>query len=244
MKPFNQSNNIVAQKYQIINTLGEGGSGITYLAQDLQNNKIVALKALSLHRMTDWKAIELFEREAKILAQLNHPAIPDYLEYFDDDTNGEKHFYIAQQLAPGKSLAKLVEENWRTNEQQIKNIAKQILEILIYLHSLTPSVTHRDIKPQNIIYDNKKVFLVDFGAVQDTYYSTFMRGSTVVGNLRLHGSRAVSRKSRTRNRFIWFRCNIIIFADTSLPRRFSYGWFKNRLSQSNKGIRGFCRLAG
>lgn len=176
------SNNIVAQRYRIINTLGEGGSGITYLAQDFQNNKNVALKALSLHRINDWKALELFEREAKILAQLNHPAIPDYLEYFDAETNGEKHFYIAQQLAPGDSLAKLVENNWRTNEQQIKDIAKQILEILIYLHSLKPPVTHRDIKPQNIIRDkNGKVFLVDFGAVQDTYYSTFMRGSTVVG---------------------------------------------------------------
>ncbi|MGB3639516.1 MAG: ankyrin repeat domain-containing protein [Rivularia sp. (in: cyanobacteria)] len=129
-----------------------------------------------------WKAMELFEREAKILAQLNHRAIPDYLEYFDVDTDGEKYFYIAQQLAPGDSLAKLVENNWRTNEQQIKDIAKQILEILIYLHSLTPAVTHRDIKPQNIIRNkDEKVFLVDFGAVQDTYYSTFMRGSTVVG---------------------------------------------------------------
>ncbi len=181
MRSPHQPDNIIAQKYRIINILGEGGSGITYLAENLQNNKTVALKALSLHRMTDWKAMELFEREAKILAQLNHRAIPDYLEYFDVDTDGEKHFYIAQQLAPGDSLAKLVENNWRTNEQQIKNIAKQILEILIYLHSLTPPVTHRDIKPQNIIYDNEKVFLVDFGAVQDTYYNTFMRGSTVVG---------------------------------------------------------------
>ncbi|BAY86527.1 serine/threonine protein kinase [Calothrix parasitica NIES-267] len=182
MEPLHQPNNIIAQKYKIISTLGEGGSGITYLAQDLQNNQNVALKALSLHRMTDWKAMELFEREAKILAQLNHPAIPDYLEYFDAEIDGEKYFYIAQQLAPGKSLAKLVEENFRTNEQQIKDIAKQILEILIYLHSQTPAVVHRDIKPQNIIYDKDgKVFLVDFGAVQDTYYSTFMRGSTVVG---------------------------------------------------------------
>ncbi|MEM6401556.1 MAG: serine/threonine-protein kinase, partial [Cyanobacteria bacterium P01_D01_bin.116] len=163
MEPLHQPNNIIAQKYQIINTLGEGGSGITYLAQDLQNNKTVALKALSLHRINDWKAMELFEREAKILAQLNHPAIPDYLEYFDAETNGEKHFYIAQQLAPGKSLAKLVEEKWRTNEQQIKDIAEQILKILIYLHSLETPVTHRDIKPQNIIRDeNGKVFLVDF----------------------------------------------------------------------------------
>ena len=167
MHPSQQPNNIISQKYRIINTLGEGGSGITYLAEDLKNNKNVALKALSLHRMTDWKAMELFEREAKILAQLNHPAIPDYLEYFDAENNGEKHFYIAQQLASGKSLNKLVEENFRTNEQQIKDIAEQILEILIYLHSLTPAVIHRDIKPQNIIRDkNGKVFLVDFGAVQ------------------------------------------------------------------------------
>lgn len=181
MQPH-QPNNIIAQRYEIINTLGEGGSGITYLAQDLQTNKTVALKALSLHRLNDWKAMELFEREAKILAQLNHRAIPQYLEYFDAEIDGEHHFYIAQQLAPGKSLAKLVEENWRTNEKHVRNIAVQILEILIYLHSLTPPVVHRDIKPQNIIRDrNGKVFLVDFGAVQDTYYSTFMRGSTVVG---------------------------------------------------------------
>ncbi|MGB3639515.1 MAG: hypothetical protein WBA39_18350 [Rivularia sp. (in: cyanobacteria)] len=53
MQPSHQPNNIIAEKYKIINTLGEGGSGITYLAQDLHKNQIVALKALSLHRMTD-----------------------------------------------------------------------------------------------------------------------------------------------------------------------------------------------
>ena len=58
MHPSQQPNNIISQKYRIIKTLGEGGSGITYLAQDLKNNKNVALKALSLHRMNDWKAME------------------------------------------------------------------------------------------------------------------------------------------------------------------------------------------
>ncbi|MEO0843838.1 MAG: hypothetical protein AAF063_33850 [Cyanobacteria bacterium J06643_5] len=74
MEPLHQPNNIIANKYQIINILGEGGSGITYLAQYLQNNrqnnKNVALKALSLHRITDWKAMKLFEREAEILAHI------------------------------------------------------------------------------------------------------------------------------------------------------------------------------
>ena len=173
---------IIAQRYRILGTLGEGGSGTTYQAQDLQTSQEVALKALSLQRMNDWKVMELFEREARVLAQLNHPNIPKYLEYFHVDTPEDRSFYIAQQLAPGASLATLVQNGWRANEAEVRRIAIQILEILVYLHELKPSVIHRDIKPQNIIRNSDgQIFLVDFGAVQDTYHSTFMRGSTVVG---------------------------------------------------------------
>lgn len=64
----------------------------------------------------------------------------------------------------------------------MRDIAIQLLEILTYLHSLTPPVIHRDIKPQNIIRNNHgKIYLVDFGAVQDTYHNTVTGGSTVVG---------------------------------------------------------------
>jgi serine/threonine protein kinase len=171
----------IAQRYRIVDILGQGGSGTTYQAQDRRGQR-VALKALSLHRMTDWKMMELFEREARVLAQLNHPAIPRYLEYFHVDTPQDRSFYIAQQLAPGQSLAVLVQKGWRANEEEVRRLAAQILEILVYLHELTPPVIHRDIKPQNIIRrEDGQVFLVDFGAVQDTYHNTFMRGSTVVG---------------------------------------------------------------
>jgi ankyrin repeat protein len=173
---------MVAQRYRIVDSLGQGGSGTTYLAEDLQSGQPVALKALSLRHMTDWKPIALFEREARVLAQLNHPAIPRYLEYFHVDTASNRSFYIAQQLAPGESLAALVQKAWRASQEEVRHIAIQILEILVYLHELTPPVTHRDIKPSNIIRNlDGQVFLVDFGAVQDTYYNTFMRGSTVVG---------------------------------------------------------------
>ncbi|AFZ26487.1 ankyrin repeat protein,protein kinase family protein [Cylindrospermum stagnale PCC 7417] len=182
MELLHQREDIIAHQYRILDTLGQGGSGTTYLAQDLKSTQQVALKALSLHRMTDWKMMELFEREAKILSQLNHPGIPEYLGYFQIETLEDRYFYIAQQLAEGKTLAELVESGWRTSEDQVRRIAIQILEILVYLHSLKPPVVHRDIKPQNIIRrDDGQVFLVDFGAVQHTYYTTFMRGSTVVG---------------------------------------------------------------
>ena len=87
-----------------------------------------------------------------------------------------------QQLAPGQSLSALVNNGWQPKLNIVKNIAEQILDILIYLQQLTPPVIHRDLKPQNIIYqpDTDKLFLVDFGAVQDTYHHTVM-GSTVVG---------------------------------------------------------------
>ena len=171
-----------SNRYSIQDKLGQGGSGITYTAIEQKTNQLVALKSLSLTGLEDWKKIELFEREAKILQQLNHPGIPKYLDYFQIETENNVYFYIAQQLAPGKSLAYLISEGWQPDETTIKNIAKQILEILVYLQQLTPPVIHRDLKPQNIIYqpDIGKLFLVDFGAVHDTYNHTVM-GSTVVG---------------------------------------------------------------
>ena len=173
---------LVNNCYTILHKLGQGGSSITYAATDKETNEPVAIKALTLTGLEDWKKIELFEREAKILQQLDRSAIPKYIDYFQIETDNDVYFYIVQQLAPGQSLADLIDKGWLPDEQTVKNIAKQILEILVYLQQLTPPVIHRDIKPQNIIYqpDKGKLFLVDFGAVRDTYHHTVM-GSTVVG---------------------------------------------------------------
>lgn len=173
---------LVANRYRILDILGEGGSGATYQAEDEQTGQVVALKALSLRRMSDWKALELFEREAQVLAQLHYPAIPRYLAHFHTDSPDDRSFYLVQQLAAGQSLARLVQAGWHGIEAEVRQIAEQILKILIYLRSLTPPVIHRDLKPQNLIRQvNGQIHLVDFGAVQHTYYNTLMRGSTVVG---------------------------------------------------------------
>jgi serine/threonine protein kinase len=239
MELLHQPGDIIAERYQIIDTLGQGGIGITYEAQDLHNSQLVAIKALSLRRMTDWKVLELFEREAKVLSQLNHPGIPRYLDYFQVDAPFDRQFYLVQELASGRSLSSLVENNWRPDELEVRRLAAQLLEILIYLHQLTPPVIHRDIQPRNLIIRSPQppfprgaksdavvpldkggwgdgeapldkggwgdgeapldkggwgdgeapldkggwgdLFLVDFGAVQDTYRTTFSAGSTVVG---------------------------------------------------------------
>jgi serine/threonine protein kinase len=104
------------------------------------------------------------------------------LDYFQIDTDHDRDFYIVQQLVEGKSLAQAIADGWHGSEEDIKQIAEQVLDVLIYLHELKPPVIHRDIKPQNVILQpNRKIALVDFGAVQDTYRSTQVGGSTVVG---------------------------------------------------------------
>lgn len=170
------------KRYQLLEILGEGGTGITYRAQAEGINQPVALKMLTLSGEENWQNIDRFEREAKVLAKLYYPGIPRYLDYFYLDTEADRIFCIVQQLAGGQSLAQRVEGGWHCNEANVKAIATQILKILAYLHNQKPPVIHRDIKPQNIIINSDaKVFVVDFGAVQNAYYDTFMRGNTMVG---------------------------------------------------------------
>jgi serine/threonine protein kinase len=173
---------IIAERYQLVELLGAGGSGSTYRAIRLSDRMEVAVKILSLRHLNDWKQLELFEREAKVLAQLRHPQIPQYLEYFHVDTPDNRAFYIVQQLAPGKPLTACVQSGWHGTESEVRDIASQLLTILQYLHQQSPPLIHRDIKPHNIIRnDDGQVFLVDFGAVQDVYHNTLMKGSTVAG---------------------------------------------------------------
>ncbi len=182
MSLIHKPEEIVQGKYRFTGVLGKGAVAVTYSAIDIQTNSLVAVKVISLKRLDNWKQVELFAREAEVLKKLNHPAIPAYIDYFNIETETDKAFYLVQQLAPGKSLSQLVESGWRTNEKEVKHIAQQVLEILSYLHSFDPPVIHRDIKPNNIIRsDDGKIYLVDFGAVQNTYYNTLMQGSTVVG---------------------------------------------------------------
>lgn len=182
MSELHQIGEIVQSRYRIDSILGEGGIGTTYEALDIQTGDRIALKTLTLRRMNEWKVLELFEREAKVLSQLNHPAIARYLDYFQIESEFDRGFYIVQQLVEGKSLAQEIADGWHGNEAKIKEIATQVLDVLIYLHELRPPVIHRDIKPSNIILQpNGKIAIVDFGAVQDTYRNTQVGSSTVVG---------------------------------------------------------------
>lgn len=182
MEELHQIGDIVRDRYTIASVLGRGGMATTYGASDLLSSQSVAIKVLSLRQASQWKVIELFEREAKVLANLDHPQIPKYLDYFHIDLESDRRFYLVQELIEGESLATIIQRGERLTEIEVQEIAKQILNVLCYLHELTPPVVHRDIKPQNLIRrTNGAIALVDFGAVQDVYRNTISGGSTFVG---------------------------------------------------------------
>ncbi len=179
---MNKTAMFLENRYRILDILGEGGCGKTYLALDEDCQTEVAVKVLNLRGMNDWKTLELFEREAKILAQLEHPAIPRYLDFFRTEIAGEEAFCLVQAIAPGRSLSSWVESGYIFTGIELRNIATQILDILIYLQTFTPPIIHRDLKPQNLIWsESGDIYLVDFGAVRDTYHLTVTGGSTIVG---------------------------------------------------------------
>nr|WP_026103436.1 protein kinase [Pseudanabaena sp. PCC 6802] len=101
------------------------------------------------------------------MQQLDHPCIPKYRDYFAIDDRA-LWFGLVQEYIPGTSLQERLDRGDRFSVAQVYGIARAILEILFYLHELSPPLLHRDIKPGNILLDEgDRVYLVDFGAVQD-----------------------------------------------------------------------------
>ena len=177
-----EKSKIISDRYQLIEKLGRNAGRQTWLATDLNSAKKeqVVVKLLAFGGDVQWEDLKLFEREAQILKQLNHPRIPKYKDYFSIDER-TLWFGLVQQYIPGLSLKQLLDQGKRFTEADIENIAQEILAILLYLHGLNPPLLHRDIKPSNLIWgEDEQVYLVDFGAVQDraaTEGATF----TVVG---------------------------------------------------------------
>jgi eukaryotic-like serine/threonine-protein kinase len=122
---------IIYKRYQFLNLIGEGHIGKTYRCLDTKQQVEVIIKTLDLHNIKDWKNLELFEREAKALAQIEHPAIPKYLDFFHANIMNEEAFCLVQEIAPGLTLNSLIESGYIFNEIEVRKIAQQILEILV-----------------------------------------------------------------------------------------------------------------
>ncbi len=171
-------------QYEVQSVLGEGALGRTMLAADLKNSaRLVAIKELLPSRMKRWKDLDLFHRECKTLQGLSHSGIPSYFEDFviDADLDAPPRLFLVQEFVQGKSLQDLLDEGESFAEDRVRDIARQVLGILNYLHTRNPPVIHRDIKPSNLMVSSEgKVSLIDFGAVRESVTFDGL-GSTIVG---------------------------------------------------------------
>ncbi|MGF1490875.1 MAG: serine/threonine protein kinase [Microcoleaceae cyanobacterium] len=120
----------------------------TWLAEDLMFQDQVVLKLLALSGSMEWDDLKLLEREAQVLQELNHPRIAKYRDYFALKSFNQ-WFSLVTEYVPGVSLKQKLEKQHRFTQQQLQWIAQEVLDILQYLHQLTPPILHRYLKPSN-----------------------------------------------------------------------------------------------
>ena len=149
---------VLQSRYRIICLLGQGGMGAVYEATDERLDTTVALKQTLF---ADERLRKQFEREAKLLASLHHPALPRVSDHFAE---GEGQFLV-MQFIPGDDLSlMMVRKQGPFPPDQVLTWGDQLLDALDYLHTQEPQIIHRDIKPQNLKLTSRgQIILLDFG---------------------------------------------------------------------------------
>lgn len=145
-------------RYRVVRQLGQGGMGAVYEAIDERLDTTVALKETLF---ADERLRKQFEREARLLARMHHPALPRVSDHFSE---GDGQFLVMQYIA-GEDLAEMMRiKQGSFPPDQVLTWGDQLLDALDYLHTQDPPIIHRDIKPQNLKLTSRgQIILLDFG---------------------------------------------------------------------------------
>ncbi|PZD74098.1 Serine/threonine-protein kinase C [Acaryochloris thomasi RCC1774] len=161
---------LLNNRFEILEQLGQGGFGTTFLAADthMPSQRRCVVKQLrpeTPNQQSYQMALQKFQEEAATLEQLNHDQIPKLYAYFEQDGL----FYLVQEWIQGQTLGVRVRQAGPLPEADVLQMMTQLLPVLDYLHHHAPrEVIHRDVKPENIILrqSDQKPVLIDFGAVK------------------------------------------------------------------------------
>ena len=156
---------LVDGKYKILSKVGQGGMSVVYMAINEKANKTWAVKEVRKDGVLDFEAVKQgLVAETDILKKLSHPNLPSIIDVIDTDDS----FIIIMDYVQGNSLNKALEEYGAQPQEYVIEWAKQLCDVLGYLHSRQPAIIYRDMKPANIMLKpDGNVTLIDFGTARE-----------------------------------------------------------------------------
>lgn len=151
-------------RYEVLRTIGHGGMGAVYQAQDLRKRTICAIKEMSYASLPPQEreqAVQNFRAEAKMLSALKHPNLPTFTDFFNEDGR----YFLVMEYVDGLTLDEMLEQNNAPfPERRVLGWARQLCDVLDFLHAQNPPIIFRDMKPGNIMLArNGRIKLIDFG---------------------------------------------------------------------------------
>lgn len=161
---------VIDGKYKILNVVGKGGMSVVYLAMNERANKQWAIKEVRKDGMQSFEVVKQnLVAETDLLKKLNHPHLPSIIDVIDcDDT-----FLIVMDYIEGNPLSKALGTSGAQNQDDVIEWAKQLCDVLGYLHSRKPPIIYRDMKPSNVMLKpDGNVMLIDFGTAREFKYSS------------------------------------------------------------------------
>ena len=156
---------LVDGKYKILNKIGQGGMSVVYLAMNERANKQWAIKEVRKDGVQNFEVVKQgLIVETDLLKKLNHPNLPSIIDVID----GDGSFLIVMDYIEGRTLEKVLREYGAQDQADVIEWAKQLCDVLSYLHSRKPPIIYRDMKPSNVMLrPDGKVMLIDFGTARE-----------------------------------------------------------------------------
>lgn len=156
---------LVDGKYKILSKVGQGGMSVVYLAINEKANAQWAVKEVRKDGIKDFEVVKQgLVAETDILKKLSHPSLPRIIDVIDSDDS----FIIIMDYIQGNSLNKALDEFGAQPQENVIEWAKQLTDVLGYLHSRTPPIIYRDMKPANVMLKpDGNVTLIDFGTARE-----------------------------------------------------------------------------
>lgn len=156
---------LVDNKYKILNKVGQGGMSVVYLAMNEKANKQWAIKEVRKDGVKDFEVVKQgLVVETDMLKRLSHPSLPSIIDVIEDKDT----FLIVMDYIQGNPLSKALEEYGAQPQENVIEWAKQLCDVLGYLHTRTPAIIYRDMKPANVMLKpDGKVTLIDFGTARE-----------------------------------------------------------------------------